>query len=188
MLTHWLKKIRYARNCRLDASAVLHSSATIDNIRGVREAIRIGAHTHIKGALLTFAHGGEISIGEYCYIGEQSRIWSARKITIGDRVLVSHNVNIFDSLTHPVSAAKRHAQFVQIITEGHPQQIDLDEAPVVIGDDAWIGCSAIILRGVVIGEGAIVGAGSVVSADVAPYTIVAGNPAKQVRAIGPDER
>ena len=172
----------------LDAKAVVHSTASIRNIRKMRDVIRVGANTHLKGELLTFAHGGEISIGEYCYIGEQSHIWSSARITVGDRVLISHNVNIFDSLTHPVSPAQRHQHYRQIITSGHPSQIDLKEAPVRIGNDVWIGCLSIILKGVTIGEGAIVGAGSVVSKDVPPFTIVAGNPARVVRELGPDER
>ena len=53
--------------------------------------------------------------------------------------------------------------------------------PVEIGHDVWVGRNAIILPGVRIGHGAVVGAGSVVTKDVAPYAIVAGNPARLVR-------
>jgi len=53
--------------------------------------------------------------------------------------------------------------------------------PVNIGNDVWIGRSAIVLSGVNIGDGAVVGAGSVVTKDVPPYAIVAGNPAKLIR-------
>ena len=51
----------------------------------------------------------------------------------------------------------------------------------VIGNDVWIGQNTVILPGVHIGDGAIIGAGSVVGSDVAPYTIVAGNPARVLR-------
>ena len=188
MLASFMKRIVLSRHLLLDAKAVIHPTATIHNIRRLRQAIRVGANTHLKGELLTFAHGGEITIGEYCYVGEQSHIWSAASISIGDRVLISHNVNIFDSLTHPIRALERHQHYRQIITCGHPNQVALEEAPIRIGNDAWIGCLAIILRGVTIGEGAIVGAGSVVSKDVPPFTIVAGNPARVVRELGADER
>jgi acetyltransferase-like isoleucine patch superfamily enzyme len=151
-------------------------------------AIRIGRMTHIRGELLTFAHGGCIAIGEYCYLGEASRIWSARSIRIGNRVLIAHNVTILDNLTHPISASARHEHFKEIIGSGHPTQISLDERPVEIEDDTWIGCMCVVLRGVSIGQGAIVGAGSVVTEDVPAWTIVAGNPARVVRELGEDER
>ena len=183
-----LYRVFLSRHMVLDEKAVIHPMASIQNIRKHRDAIRIGANTHLKGELMTFAHGGDISIGEYCYVGEQSRIWSAARISIGDRVLISHNVNIFDSLTHPVNPRERHRHYREIITSGHPSRIDLGEAPVCINNDVWIGCLSIVLRGVTIGEGAIVGAGSVVSNDVPPFTIVAGNPARVVRELGPDER
>ena len=51
----------------------------------------------------------------------------------------------------------------------------------MIGNDVWIGQNAVILPGVHIGDGAIIGANSVVGCDVAPYTIVIGNPAKELR-------
>ena len=50
-----------------------------------------------------------------------------------------------------------------------------------IGNDVWIGTEAFILSGVTIGDGAVIAARSVVTRDVAPYAVVAGNPARQVR-------
>ena len=86
-----------------------------------------------------------------------------------------------------VSAA-RHEQIRQIFTRGHPREILLDESPVRICDDAWIGAGAIVLRGVTVGQGGVVAAGAVVTKDVLPYSIVAGNPAVLVRELSPDER
>jgi acetyltransferase-like isoleucine patch superfamily enzyme len=169
-------------------SVTIHPTARIINIAGKQSLIAIGDGSHILGEILVFAHGGKIEIGCGCYVGEGVRIWSAGSITIGDRVLISHHVNIFDSDTHPLSASKRRAQFQAISRIGHPKEIDLREAPVVIGNDAWLGAMAIVLKGVTIGEGAIVGAGSVVTRDVPPWTIVAGNPAKAIRELSPDER
>jgi acetyltransferase-like isoleucine patch superfamily enzyme len=60
--------------------------------------------------------------------------------------------------------------------------------PVTIGRNVWIGFDACVLPGVTIGEGAIVGARSVVAADVEPFTIVAGNPARVVRKLTAEER
>jgi len=172
----------------METGVVLYDTARIINPMGDVNAIKIGAFTHVRGELATFGHGGEIVIGKYCYIGEQSRVWSALKICIGDRVLISHNVNIFDNITHPINPKARHEQFKQIITTGHPKSIDLKERPVKIADDVLVGCNSIILSGVIIGQGAIIGAGSVVTRDVPSYTIVAGNPARVIREIPEDER
>jgi acetyltransferase-like isoleucine patch superfamily enzyme len=58
-------------------------------------------------------------------------------------------------------------------------------APILIKRGAWVGARSIILKGVTVGEGAVVGMGSVVTSDVPPRTIVAGNPARVIREIGP---
>jgi acetyltransferase-like isoleucine patch superfamily enzyme len=174
--------------CRLQLDAVLGSSAKIRNIRGDTDKIVVGQHSRILGELLTFAHGGEIKIGGWCYVGEGTRIWSAASIVLGNRVLISHNANIFDSLTHPLGAAARHRQIREIFTRGHPREVSLDESPVRIGDDAWIGAGAMVLRGVSVGEGGVVAAGAVVTKDVPAFSIVAGNPAVLIREIPPDER
>ena len=137
---------------------------------------------------MIFAHGGRISVGEWCYVGVGTRIWSGASIDIGDRVLISHSVNIFDNLTHPIRASERHAQARQIFTTGHPRDIWLDDKPIKIGDDAWIGACAIVMRGVTVGRGGIVAAGAVVTKDVPAYSIVAGNPAVVVRELSPDDR
>jgi acetyltransferase-like isoleucine patch superfamily enzyme len=139
------------------------------------------------GELMTFAHGGNISIGEWCYVSSGSRVWSAASIQIGDRVLIAHNVNIFDSLTHPLDATARHEHFKAISTVGHPRQIDLGERPVIIHEDVWIGAGAFVLRGVTIGACAIVAAGAVVTRDVPANCIVAGNPAAIVRERASDQ-
>jgi len=58
--------------------------------------------------------------------------------------------------------------------------------PIRIESNVWIGFDACVMPGVTIGEGAVVGAKSVVFDDVAPYTVVAGNPATLVRSIDRD--
>ena len=183
-----LQRLAGRATCELHSGATLHPRARIRNARGDSGKIVVGPNSQVLGDLSTFAHGGEIRIGEWCYIGEASRIWSAALIELGDRVLVSHSVNIFDSLTHPLHAAARHAQVKQIFEHGHPQTLVLDENPVRIRNDAWIGAGAMILRGVTVGEGGIVAAGAVVTRDVPAYSIVAGNPAVLVRELSADER
>ena len=69
-----------------------------------------------------------------------------------------------------------------------PAETDLPlKGDTIVGNDVWIGQNAVILPGVHIGDGAIIGANSVVGSDVAPYTIVVGNPAKFLRKRFDDE-
>jgi len=146
--------------------------AEVTNIRGERQAIRIGERSVVAGHLQTFGHGGRIEIGDWCYVGPGSRIWSAASVHIGNRVLISHNVNIHDTNSHPRDAAERHAHFVAIVEQGHPRRLDtVSAAPVEIGDDVWIGFNAIVLKGVTIGRGSIIGAGSIVTEDVPEHSL-----------------
>ena len=133
---------------------------------------------------MTFGHDGEIAMGDWCFVGPNSHIWSARQVTIGNRVLISHNVDIHDNNSHPFDRDARFKHTQTIFRTGHPRSDPgIESAPVCIGDDVWIGFGASILKGVTIGEGAIVGARSVVTRDVAPYTVVAGNPARVIKTL-----
>jgi acetyltransferase-like isoleucine patch superfamily enzyme len=182
-INYLLKKIMLRPTCVLGRKAKLFNCARILNGRGDSNSIIIGDNSAIKGELFTFGHGGEISIGSWCYIGEGSKIWSGRKIKIGDRTLISHGVNIFDNLTHPIDSIDRHRQFRDIMTKGHPRNINLGDLPIIIEDDVLIGANAIILRGVHIGRRSIIGAGSVISKNIPEGVIVVGNPGRVIRRI-----
>lgn len=168
----------------LGENSVIYPGARVQNLHSEVDRIKIGANSHIAGRVLTYPSGGKITIGDYCYVGENTNIWSACSIEIGNDVLISHNVDVFDHDTHPIDPLERHKHAEDIFGPGHPKVApNWNEKPVKIHDNAWIGCKAIILKGVTIGKAAIVGAGSVVVKNVEPYTIVAGNPAKEVRKI-----
>lgn len=169
-------------NYILGEGSVLYDTASIINNLGINK-VMIGRNCHIRGQLLTFGHGGMIKMGDYCYLGINSFVWSARQIMIGNRVLISHNCNVFDNDVHPLDPVKRHGQFKQIITTGQPQKIILYEEKVIIEDDVLIGANSTILKGVTLHKGAVVGAGSVVVKDIPAYTLVIGNPAKPIKQI-----
>ena len=183
-LIRWYLWCKISSSCHVEPSVELFPSTRLSNLSGKDGGIRIGAGSVLRGELLTFPDDGKIEMGESCYLGENSHIWSAKSICIGNRVLIAHDVDIFDNTTHPVDDAEaRHRQFIAIRTLGHPGGVDLNARPVVIKDDVWIAAKSIILPGVTIEEGAVVGAGSVVTKDVSPYTLVAGNPACPVRVL-----
>lgn len=175
-----------AEQCQRAASgaATFLPEARVHNFQDVPEAIQLGAGTHIRGELLVFPYGGRITMGQHCYLGEGSRIWSDHEVEIGDHVLIAHHVTITDTDGHELGAHERAASFQKLIQGGHPRtRPNVGGAPVRIGSYAWINHQSCILKGVTIGEGAVVGCGSVVTKDVPPYTLVAGNPAKPLREL-----
>lgn len=108
--------------------------------------------TCIRGSLEIQRENGTIDVGSNCYIGDHSRIWAAESIKIGNNVLIAHNVNIFDNDTHPTDYLERRDDADSIIFKGKRKNYSsLRSAPVVIGDDVWIGCNSVILKGVRIG-------------------------------------
>ncbi len=90
---------------------------------------------------------------------------------------------IMNGANHQMNAVSTYPFFTMIGFEANPPKTsDMPlKGDTVIGNDVWIGQNAVILPGVHIGDGAIIGANSVVGSDVAPYTIVVGNPAKVLR-------
>ena len=147
-----------------------------------KDKIKIGNNTHIRGHLLVLKYGGKITIGNNCFVGDGSRIWSGDLIKIGNNVLISHNVNIMDTNSHEIDYVERSERYIDLIKNGQwEDKGSIITSPVIINDYVWISFNSIILRGVTIGKGAIIAAGSVVTKDVEEFTVVAGNPAKIVK-------
>ena len=107
-----------------------------------------------------------VTIGTNVFFNRNVFITARDSVTIGNDVLIGPNV-VINSGNH------NYKNKVQPISQqGH------SKAPIIIEDDVWIGANCIILKGVHIGKGAVVGAGCVVTKDVAPYSVVIGNPLK----------
>ena len=122
----------------------------------------IADRSSIHRGLEVYCVGG-IKIGENTTINKYVDLDGRGGLLIGNRVSISPYVKILTGSHKPMSV-----NFQYIVK------------PVIIDDYVWIGTAAIILPGVTLGQGCIVAAGSVVSKTVAPYSIVAGNPAKKI--------
>jgi acetyltransferase-like isoleucine patch superfamily enzyme len=131
--------------------------------------ITIGARVEIENDtyLKLVTDESRLTVGDYAFIGRGCELDIANSITIGAHVLLAPNVFITDH-AHNHAPGRRH------------DEQGIRSAPVVIGDDAWIGTRAVILAGVTVGAGAIVGAGAVVTKNVEPNAIVAGVPARKI--------
>jgi UDP-2-acetamido-3-amino-2,3-dideoxy-glucuronate N-acetyltransferase len=130
-----------------------------------------------------------------CSIGDGTRIGTfveiQRNATVGKRCKVSTHTFICEGVTIEDECFIGH--HVVFVNDRYPAAVTADGD--LQGADDWsvvetrvcrrasIGSGAVILCGITIGEGALVGAGSVVTKDVAPYTVVAGNPARVLRKL-----
>ncbi|WP_156922300.1 acyltransferase [Cohnella thermotolerans] len=103
-----------------------------------------------------------IEIGDHTFLNRRSEVMCKRHVKIGSHCAISWDVTITDTDYHTLEGTE-------------------PTMPVVIGDHVWIGCKAVILKGVTIGRGAVVAAGAVVSKDVPARALVAGVPARVVR-------
>lgn len=101
-------------------------------------------------------------------------------LEIGAFCSISANVQIFLGGEHRLDWVTTSPLCVMFEDDGITDY-GLAKGDVVIGNDVWLCANAIILSGVTIGDGAVVGNGAVVSRDVAPYSIVTGNPAKHIK-------
>jgi acetyltransferase-like isoleucine patch superfamily enzyme len=115
---------------------------------------------------------GAIRIGDHCLISPGVRIGCSCGVTIGNDCMLANGAYITDSDWHGL---------YDRVGPGK-------SAPVMIGDNVWIGDRAVVCKGVSIGDNSVIGAGAVVVDDVPANVVAAGNPARVVKALDPRER
>lgn len=151
--------------------------------------LEVGNDSVINGTYVFENDNGFVSVGSRTFIGGGTFI-SVEKIEIGDDVLISWGCTFMDNNAHSliweerqndVKDWKKALEFGEIGT--YKDWSNVNKAPIKIENKSWIGFNSIILKGVTIGEGAIVAAGSVVTNDVLPWTVVGGNPAREIKKL-----
>jgi acetyltransferase-like isoleucine patch superfamily enzyme len=136
--------------------------------------LQVGDDTGIyNGTVFDLGANGEVVIGNFCSV-VGAIIRTNCRIEIGDYSLLAHEVVLAD-LAWDVPPDP----LLQTSDAREP------ETSIVLGANCWVGARAVLLRGARLGEGAIVGAGAVVDFEVAPFTVVAGNPARVVGSTAP---
>lgn len=116
-----------------------------------------------------------VFLGNDVWIGHGAVFMCSRApIHIGNHVMLGPNVTMITG-NHKIDLVGRYLTSIK-----DDEKMPEDDQEIILEGDNWIGANATILKGVTIGRGAIVGAGAVVTKDVAPYTCVAGVPAKLI--------
>ena len=125
------------------------------------------------------AFGAKIGCGVRIQGG--AKVWQPWKLTIGDNSWVDGGISLYsvDEIKIGANAVISDGAFICTATHDiSSPTFELQTNPVTIGDSAWVCAKSIVLPGITVGEGAVVGAGSVVTKEIAPWTVVGGNPAK----------
>jgi acetyltransferase-like isoleucine patch superfamily enzyme len=178
---------RLPDNVEVDDTAYIETTHSFLRFRSEEQTgARFGRGASMyKTSMLDVGPRGRVALGDYSLL-QGVRIICDSDISIGDHCLLSWYVLLMDSYRLPSAAPDRRRALQRLPTLNVRRIDDGAGRPIRIGNNVWIGFQVCILPGVTIGDGAIVGARSVVAEDVAPGSIVAGNPARFVRSIDAD--
>lgn len=149
-------------------------NATLETLREERKALAkelfafAGEDAYIEPPFHC-DYGFNTRVGKNFYCNYDCVFLDCGKITIGDNVMLGPKVALY-AVSHPIDPQ------VRILNYDYP-------VPITIGNNVWIGGSAVICPGVTIGDNSIIGAGSVVTKDIPANVIAAGNPCKVIRPI-----
>lgn len=164
----WQKTLHLQGDCILEESVTLESGCRLRTVYAGSIVLSRGCSIH-RHALIV-ARDSSIKVGAKSHIGQGCVIVARESIKIGRDALIAEYVTIRDQ-HHGID-----------IDCGIPyREQEFTTAPIVIGDNVWIGAKATVLAGVTIGDHAVIGAGAVVTKDVPAYAIAAGVPAKVIR-------
>lgn len=142
---------------RLGDDVKIGQNVELNTYGAEKSVIEIGDRTTVQNRCLFI---GDVKIGRYCVFSLNVYISSGRHYYRHKPHLLirDQDLDVFSTEDGRASHSR----------------------PVVIGEDCWFGINSVVMPGLKIGRGAVIGANSVVTHDVAPYTVVAGSPARQI--------
>ncbi|MBQ3109612.1 MAG: acyltransferase [Clostridia bacterium] len=156
----WQKELSKNYGMVFGEESVISREAHIYGVKGAfGKRTLISSHALLRS--LDITAGDNCSFNTFCVVHG--------KVTMGNCVRIAPGAKIFGE-NHGFSDIEKPICTQPNIRKG-----------IVIGDDVWIGANAVVTDGVTIGEHSIIGAGAVVTKNVAPYSIVGGNPAKVIK-------
>lgn len=181
MKSNWYKlilklmKIQYGDRLSLIGTPVIYNAKGAKMELGDNVTVKSRFLSNLVGLysrtiIVTRLPGATITIGNNVGISGAT-IYARKGIYIGDNTIIGGNCKILDNDFHPTDAEARLAD--------DKRQIGTKE--IRIGNNCFIGCNSIILKGTVLGKNCVVGAGSVVSGTFEDNCLIAGNPAKTIK-------
>jgi acetyltransferase-like isoleucine patch superfamily enzyme len=168
---------------RFAPTATVTRHASVESVAAA-DHLEVGDYAYIGGKISLLAAESRCRIGHHSFLAAESQLWILGTVIIGNYVHIAPRVDIFDNDSHALDAKQRREDATNVFELKRPiDYAHVAQADVAVEDDAWIGTKSTIIKGVRIGRGAVVAAGSVVTADVGPYTLVGGNPARELRKL-----
>lgn len=190
MNSNWFKVLMKLTKVEYGKNLLLKGVPVIFNKNGAK--LKIGENVTVKSSFLsnlvglysrtiivTRAPGAVIEIGDNVGISGAT-IYARKGIYIGENTCIGGNCKILDNDFHPIEAKTRNRLL------NNPNGGDSDLVPVReirIGNNCFIGCNSIILKGTALGDGCVVGAGAVVSGKFESNCVIVGNPARVIKKL-----
>lgn len=171
-----VQKIKYGKKCEFYGTPVIIKTGDSEMILGDGVVVKSSFLSNLLGlyqrSIIMARAGGRIVLEDDVRMSATT-IYSRVSIHIGKHTSIGANVKIFDHDFHPINPDERLE---------HPNS-GMKCKPIEIGENVFIGCNCIILKGSKIGNNCVIGAGSVVAGEFEDNCIIAGNPAKVIRMI-----
>ncbi len=149
------------------ATVFVHSTADVEDGARVGDGTKVWHLAHIRSSA---------QVGSECVIGRN--VYVDANVVIGDLVKIQNNVSVYQGVTIEDEVFVGPCVVFTNDLRPRAQNPDWQITPTLIRKGASLGANATIVCGIEIGEYAMIAAGSVVTRDVAPYQLVAGNPAR----------
>ena len=191
MDSNWFKLVMKITGVEYGKRLRLKGMPVIFNRRGAR--LKLGSNVTIKSSFLsnlvglynrtiiiTRASGAVIEIGDNVGISGAT-IYARKGIYIGANTAVGGNCKILDNDFHPIDAKER-IRLLQNVRGGETGDL-IPAKEIYIGQNCFLGCNRIILKGTVLGNNCVVGAGAVVCGRFEDDCVIAGNPARIIRKL-----
>lgn len=188
MKSNWFKiflrinKVRFGTGLQLNGIPMIYSKSGDKLSIGDNVTINSSFLSNLLGLyqrtiIVTRTSDAEVKIGNHVGISGAT-IYARRSIIIGDYTLIGANTKIIDNDFHPVDPVVRR--------DTPNEQMGIQS--IVIGENVFIGCNCLILKGSKIGNNAVIGAGSVVSGEIPANCVAAGNPARVIKKLDTIEK
>jgi len=142
----------------------------INNVGEFKLGINCSFRSYRLKQRISVWSGASLALGDRCFLNDAVTICATQEVRIGNYAKIGDQVHIYDSDFHQVTA-----------------DADVYQAPVIIGNNVWIGAKSMILAGSIIGDNSVIAAGSIVKGIIPANCVAAGSPAKVIKTFDTPE-